>query len=270
MFDYNQIDRVNLHKHLGIYLTPSLDWAVQLHEVCLKANRKLSVLRSVKLLSRQTLDQLYKLVVRSVIDYGLPIYCKQLRQKELARLENIQYRAAIIVTGAYHFTSRDKLNCQLGWESIQKRGDVLGLSIFHKIHKCETRPLIRTCMPKTDIERSLNLRSRGCYLQFKNPGKKFKESFLPHISAMWNELPVTVQGYDMLEFKHFIKKDFKPPRFKHFSRGNNLSNRLLTQIRVGRSDLNQHKSVRRKPSQVQARLVASLVLHSLWFSFHQL
>ena len=58
---------------------------------------------------------------------------------------------------------------------------------------------------------------------------------------MWNELPVTVQGYDMLEFKNFIKKDFKPPRFKHFSRGNKLSNRLLTQIRVGRSDLNQHK-----------------------------
>ena len=151
MFNYNQIDRVNLHKHLGVYLTPSLDWAVQLHEVCLKANRKLSVLRSVKLLSRQTLDQLYKLVVRSVIDYGLPIYCKQLRQKELARLENIQYRAAKIVTGAYHFTSRDKLNCELGWESIQTRGNVLGLSIFHKIHKCETRPLIRLLLKDHSI-----------------------------------------------------------------------------------------------------------------------
>ena len=50
------IERVNLHKHLGIYLSSSLDWSTQLQEVCLKANRKLSVLRSVKLLRRQTLD----------------------------------------------------------------------------------------------------------------------------------------------------------------------------------------------------------------------
>ena len=87
--------------------------------MCLKANKKLSVLRSVKLLSRQTLDLLYKLTVRSVIDYGLPIYCKSLKQTEISRLENLQYRAAKLVTGAFHFTSKDKLNIELGWESIQ-------------------------------------------------------------------------------------------------------------------------------------------------------
>ena len=38
------IDRVSVHKHLGIYLTSSLDWSVQVKEVCLKANRKLPVL----------------------------------------------------------------------------------------------------------------------------------------------------------------------------------------------------------------------------------
>ena len=59
VFKDNFIERVNTHKHLGIHLTSSLDWSVQIKEVCLKANRKLSVLRSVKLLSRQTLDLLY-------------------------------------------------------------------------------------------------------------------------------------------------------------------------------------------------------------------
>ena len=68
IFNNIYITRVNLHKHLGIYLSSSLDWSKQVHEVCLKANRKLSVLRSVKMLSRQTLDLLYKLTVRSVID----------------------------------------------------------------------------------------------------------------------------------------------------------------------------------------------------------
>ena len=81
------IERVNLHKHLGVFLSSSLDWSKQVDEVCLKANRKLSVLRTVKSLSRQTLDILYKLTVRSIIDYALPVYCGTLRQTEICSIE---------------------------------------------------------------------------------------------------------------------------------------------------------------------------------------
>ena len=93
------IDRVNLHRHLGLYFSSTLDWSKHVDEICLKANRKLSVLRTVKMLSRQTLDVLYKLTVRSVIDYALPVYCNTLNQSELSRLENLQYRAAKLVNG---------------------------------------------------------------------------------------------------------------------------------------------------------------------------
>ena len=72
-------------------------------------------------------------------------HCKTLKQTEISRLENLQYRAAKIVTGAFHYTSREKLNIELGWETIQKRADILGLNVFHKIHLQETRTLIRKC-----------------------------------------------------------------------------------------------------------------------------
>ena len=78
IFDGLFIDRVNTHKHLGLYLTSTLDFSHQINDVCLRANRKLSVLRSVNILNRQTLDLLYKLTVRSVIDYALPVYYKSL------------------------------------------------------------------------------------------------------------------------------------------------------------------------------------------------
>ena len=52
LFNDNWIERVNVHKHLDLYLSSPLDWSVQIKELCLKANRKVSVLRSVKLLSR--------------------------------------------------------------------------------------------------------------------------------------------------------------------------------------------------------------------------
>ena len=39
------IERVNKHRHLGVFLTPDLDWSIQIHDSCLKANKKLSVLK---------------------------------------------------------------------------------------------------------------------------------------------------------------------------------------------------------------------------------
>ena len=243
IFNNNYIERVNVHKHLGIHLSSSLDWSLQLHEVCLKANRKLSVLRSVKLLSRQTLDLLYKITVRSVIDYALPVYFKTLTQSQIARLENLQYRAAKVVTGAFHWTSREKLNNELGWESIQKRADILGLNIFQKIHLHETRPLIRNCMQNLDTENKFNTRSKGGYIPYKNYGTKFKNSFFPYFSCLWNSLPINVQCKNLIDFKEYTNKEYKPVRFKHFSRGSKIGNKLLTKIRVGRSDLNQHKHV---------------------------
>ena len=76
-----------------------------------------------KILSRQTLDMLYKVTVRSVIDYGLPVYYQSLRVTEKTRLEQIQYRAAKIVTGVSHQAKKVKLNEELAWETIKTRAD---------------------------------------------------------------------------------------------------------------------------------------------------
>ena len=241
VFGDTYIERVNTHKHLGLILTSSLDFSSQVNEVCLKANRKLSVLRSVKILNRQTLDVLYKLTVRSVIDYAFPVYYKSLKQTDIGRLENIQYRAGKIVSGALHYTSKDKLNLELGWESLIDRGNLLSLNIFHKIHRHETRPLIRTCMPKLDIDRQNFTRSKGGYIPFKFKNDKFNSSFFPNTLKLWNNLTKTIQYKDVDEFKLCIKNEIKPKRYKHFSYGHKLGNILLTRIRVGRSYLNQHK-----------------------------
>ena len=91
---------------------------------------------------RKTLDLLFKITVRSVIDYVLPLYSNTLKQAKLARLQ-LQYRGAKLVSDALHSTSKDKLNKALGWESIKKRIDFLGLCIFHKIHRQESRHLVQ-------------------------------------------------------------------------------------------------------------------------------
>ena len=60
IIDNKFIDRINTHRHLGVYLTSNLDWSHQTNDVFLKATRKLSVLRHGKFIKRNTLDLLYK------------------------------------------------------------------------------------------------------------------------------------------------------------------------------------------------------------------
>ena len=134
----------------GVYLTPTPNWSTHIHNVCLKANRKFAVLRSVQQLNRSTLDLLYKLTVRSIIDYAMPVYYGNLKLSEKKRLDQIQYRAAKLVTGTLHYTSQLKLNIELGWETLQSRFDCLGLGLFHKIHLGHTRPLVNKFMSKIE------------------------------------------------------------------------------------------------------------------------
>ena len=104
-FNGVKIDGVNAHKYLGVIFKSNLDWSAQIYQACIKTNGKLAVLRSLKQWSSETLDLLYKVTVRSVIDYALP---NNLKQTELCILEQLQYRAAKVVTGALHLTSREK------------------------------------------------------------------------------------------------------------------------------------------------------------------
>ena len=96
-------------------------------------------------------------------------------------------------------------------------------------------------MPKLDTERKYFTRSKGGYIPFKYENSKFNTSFFPHTLKLWNDLPKVIQLKDVQEFKTSIKVIIKPKRHKHFYTGTKVGNKLLTQIRVGRSDLNEHK-----------------------------
>ena len=128
----------------------------------------------------------------------------------------------------------------MGWETIKKRIEYLGLSIFHKIHCFETRPLIRKCLTKLDIDRQHYLRSKGGYFPYPNYGNKFLNSFFPFISRIWNNLPTSSQNLSLYDFKDKIKIESKPPKYKYFNIGPKDTNSLMTRFRTGRTNLNSH------------------------------
>ena len=235
------IKKVTQHKHLGLILTSNLDWTPQIQAVCLKANQKLAVLRQAKYLQRQTLDILFKLTIRSVIDYGLPIHYHTLKLTDKNRLEQIQYRAAKLVTGALHLTSKEKLNAELGWETIATRADTLGLGIFFKTLVGGNRPLIRQCMPTFAPTTVHNTRHKPQFLPFPLGKVKFQNSFFPYFTRKYESLTDEIKKQpDTIQFKIALKTLLCPKRFKFLSRGSKLGNTLLTRVRVGRSYLNAH------------------------------
>ena len=237
VFNSIVVDQVYEHKHLGIWLTPTLCWSRHIQHICMKAYSKLAVLRSVRFLSRPVLDVMYKLQIRSVIDYGMIVFFNTLKQSDIARLHKIQYRSARLVTGALPYTSRLKLDADLGWEDLHTRYKMLGLSMFYKIAHNNVRPLIKSIMPPL-LERTRNTRSNDVYKTFPRVNEKYYQYFIPHLTRAWNGLERSIRNeLDIYMFKAKIKSKLKPPKYPHYKYGYKYINSLLCQLRVGRTYL---------------------------------
>ena len=72
-------------------------------------------------------------------------------------------------------------------------------------------------------------------------GACFEKSFFPNTLKLWNDLAKAIQSKNLQDFKTEVKIRINPFKYKHFSKGSKLGNSLLTRIRVGRSDLKEHK-----------------------------
>ena len=98
--------------------------------------------------SQHGFDLLYKLTVRSVLEYSMIVYFHSLTQIQIARLDRVQNRAARICSGTLPFTSQVKLEQDMCWETLADRDDFLSLIVFHKFVLGLTRPLIKKCIRK--------------------------------------------------------------------------------------------------------------------------
>ena len=123
------VDKVTIHKHLGITLDSKLSFEAHTKATLSKARKGIGLLRRLsKYLPRNALYQLYKSYVKSQLDYDDIIYhspsktndlvCSSYLPSWMEKLESVQYAAALAVTGAFRGTSREKLYNELGCESL--------------------------------------------------------------------------------------------------------------------------------------------------------
>ena len=86
-------------------------------------------------LPRSSLITIYKSFVRPHLDYGDVILDKAYDNSFQQRLESLQYKASLAITGTIKGSSTERLYQELGLESLQNRWWFQKLSVFYKIDK---------------------------------------------------------------------------------------------------------------------------------------
>ena len=117
-----QVERASYVNHLGILLDEKLNFKQHTDSVILKINKGISVLKKLRYsLPQKSLLTIYKAFLRPLVDYGDIIYDQPQNESFCNKLESVQYKAALAITGAIQGTSRDKLYQELGLQSLKSR-----------------------------------------------------------------------------------------------------------------------------------------------------
>ena len=106
-FNDQPIERSVAHKHLGLTLDEKLSFTNCINDKINKTLKGVGLLRKLStLLPRQSLLTIYKSFIRPQLDYGDVIYDQLLNESRSNRIESVQYKAALAITGAVQGSSR--------------------------------------------------------------------------------------------------------------------------------------------------------------------
>ena len=161
-------------KYLGLLLDEKLNFEQHIVSAISKVNKGISIIKKLKhSLTRKPLITIYKAFLRLPIDYGDIIYNQLPNISFSEKLESIQYKAALAITGAIQGTSRDKIYQELGFESLKSRKWYKRLSLMFKIMKEEPPVYLINLIPKcgqTILPRNNRIPVYHCRTEsFKHP-----------------------------------------------------------------------------------------------------
>ena len=250
IFNGTDVAKVNRQKHLGLILQNSrLTFERHINEKIIKAKKNLVIIKYLSnFLHLKTLDQMYKALVRSHLNYcdityHIPSHQNQApigvtQNSLMEKCERIQYQAALAISGAWRGSSRSKLYKELGWESLSdRRMDRRTLQI-HKIFKNNTPSYLSDKLPPN----CRALFSGNIRNTIREIICKSNRYFFPDAIASWNIFIKhfdDVPSFDILQ-KH-INTFFRPKTKSTFGIHDPVGPRYLFQLRMSLSPLRSHK-----------------------------
>ena len=199
----------------------------------------ISSMRKLKyLLSRNTINNVYKLFIRPHFEYACELWdgCT-LEQQD--NLEKLQLEAARIVTGLPRYTSWQILYFETGWETLEQRRKTRKLCLFYKIQNDLAPEYLKDVTPNNVGSKSTyNLRNSDNIILPPARLRHSYDSFFPSTIRLWNDIPDSVRhGPSLQSFKTYLKCK-QPVAPSYFSFGVRKLNILHTKLRYWTSQLN--------------------------------
>ena len=251
-FNNIEVKQVNNHKHLGLTLDSKLTFVIHINEKLTKARKGIGVIKYLSsYVPVKTLDQIYKIYVRPHLDfcdviYHIPridsLFDSSIRLPILMnQIENVQYQAALAVTGTWRRTSQNRIYDELGWEPLSERRWFRRLVQFFKIQNGLTPDYLKDPVPTPHTHR-YGIRSGNALHPMKCNKSALMNSFYPHAVKIWNEIgPDLRQSVSLSTFKSNILKMIRPLKRSVFNIHDPKGLKRLFQLRVGLSPLRYHK-----------------------------
>ena len=247
IFNNTTIEVHSSVKHLGIMFDSKLSWDVHTNDLIKRANNATYPIHLLKYkISTQNLLLYYKSFIRPIIEYGNIIW-GNCGTTVFIKLDRIQYRLALSITGAMSGSSRVKLNDVLGIPSLEERCNLMTVCTIQKMYFGNVPNYLSDLI---DIYKPLNnYNLRDPYKLM--PSGQLYSSCIEKGIKLWNLLPIEIRRINLSSkiFKlrvlnHWqISTKFKFPLKTLDRRHEILINRFLVDFSQLKDDLFKHNII---------------------------
>ena len=249
LFNGTVVTKVNEHKHLGLTLQSNLSFDRHLNEKMMKAKKIIGILKHLsKFLPLKTLNQMYKSLVRSHLDYCDIIYHmpQVVHQPPLGvslhdlmeSVEKIQYQAGLAITGCWQGSSRIRLYEELGWESLSDRRRNNRIFQIYKIISKKTLSYLKDKLPPCHHHFLVHV-----YREIRCKTNRYSYSFFPDAISSWNTFISHFEYFPTYScLKKYMIGCHRPEGKPIFDIHDPVGLRYLFQLRLGLSPLRSHKN----------------------------
>ena len=200
------IEEVNQEKDLGVTTTSNFSFRTHIEDKVNTANKILGIIRSFSHMTRVSLLQLYKALVRPHLEYCNTAWAPHL-VRDISLLEGVQHRATKLLWDFQHLPYESRLE-KLDLPSLtyrRFRGDLILLyKAFHNTSKPLWKLLVICPQPYDTRAHQFKLVKPHCNLNIR------KYSFPNRIINHWNSLPEHIVSAPNLNlFKSRVDSHFK-------------------------------------------------------------
>ena len=158
----------------------------------------------------------------------------------MSKLESVQYKAALAITGSWQGTSRSKLYSKLGFESLSDRRSFNRILQLFKIKDNITPAYLRLKLtPHTvhDLNANPNI-----FDEKRTRTQRYKNTFFPNAISTWNNVIPNIQGnLSKSSIKTHMLKSIRPPCKSFYDIHDPIGLHHLFQLRTELSPLRDHK-----------------------------